>query len=163
MPKRRSLCLIDAHSIIYRAFHALPELATSEGFPTGAVYGFVRMLVRVLKEKRPDRTAVVFDAKGTTFRHQLDPDYKANRPPMDPVLAKQMDAIKKIVHALGLPAFEREGFEADDIIATLTRQAHGAGDEVMIVSGDKDLFQLLEEGVVMWDTMRDKVHDASSV
>jgi len=163
MPRRRFLCLIDAHSIIYRAFHALPELATSEGFPTGAVYGFVRMLVRVLKEKRPDRTAVVFDAKGPNFRHQLDPDYKANRPPMDPALAKQMDTIKKIVHALGLPAFEREGFEADDIIATLTRQAHGAGYEVMIVSGDKDLFQLLEEGVVMWDTMRDKVHDASSV
>ncbi len=158
-----TLILIDASSIIHRAFHALPNLATTKGFPTGAVLGFVRMLLKVLKEKAPDRVGVVFDAKGPTFRHELDPDYKANRPPADPELTAQFPVIKDIAAAFGLKCLERPGFEADDIIATLTRLGAEAGDEVVIVSSDKDLMQLLGPGVTMWDTMKDRVFDEAAV
>jgi len=157
MASPKTLCLIDAHSIIHRAFHALPELATRSGQPTGAVFGFLRMLLKVLKERSPDLTAVVYDAKGPTFRHRLDPNYKANRPPMDPNLASQLPLIKDLVGALGLRQVEEPEVEADDVIATLAGRAAAAGREVVIVSGDKDLLQCLGPGVVMWDTMRDTV------
>jgi len=156
MSKPHKICLIDASSIIHRAFHALPPLATGDGFPTGAVLGFVKMLQKVLREGGCDRVAVAYDAKGPTFRHELDPVYKANRPPMDPDLAKQIPVIREIVEASGLAGLECPGYEADDIIATLTREAGEAGEEVLIVSGDKDLMQLLGPRVAMWDTMKDK-------
>ena len=163
MDQPRSICLIDASSIIHRAFHAIPNLSTREGFPTGAVFGFVRMLLKVLESRRCDRVAVVYDAKGPTFRHGMDPNYKANRPPMDPDLAAQIPVIKEVVAALGLAGLEKEGYEADDIIATLAREAREKGREAVIVSGDKDLMQLLAPGILMWDTMKDKTYGVEEV
>ncbi len=147
--------LLDASSYIHRAFHAIRGLSTSDGTPTGAVFGFIQMLLKVLKDAGPRYLAVVYDAKGPTFRHQLYPAYKANRPPLDPALKSQLPLVRQVVTALGLPAVEMEGFEADDLMATLARQAREQGFSVVLVSGDKDLFQLLESRVSMWDTMKE--------
>lgn len=149
------LYLLDASSYIHRAFHAVKGLTTSQGVPTGAVFGFVQMLLKVMKDARPQYLAVVYDAKGPTFRHQLYPAYKANRPPLDPALKTQLPLVRQLVTALGLPAVEMEGFEADDLMATLARQARELGFQVVLVSGDKDLMQLVGPGVVQWDTMKD--------
>jgi DNA polymerase-1 len=149
------LYLLDASSYIHRAFHAIRGLSTSEGVPTGAVYGFTTMLLKVLREARPRFLAVVYDAKGPTFRHEIYPAYKANRPPLDPGLAVQMPLVRQVVTAFGLPAVEAEGYEADDLMATLARQATGAGYAVVLVSADKDLFQLVGPSVQMWDTMKE--------
>jgi len=149
------LYLLDASSYIHRAFHAVRGLSTSEGVPTGAVYGFTQMLLKVIKDAAPRHLAVVYDAKGPTFRHKLYPAYKANRPPLDPALKTQLPLVRQLVTALNLPAVEVEGYEADDLMATLTALAREQGYEVVLVSGDKDLFQLVGPGVVMWDTMKD--------
>ncbi len=146
--------LLDASSYIHRAFHAIRNLSTSDGVPTGAVYGFVQMLLKVMKEAEPSHLAVVYDAKGPTFRHKLYPEYKANRPPLDPALKTQLPLVRQVVTALNLPAVEVEGYEADDLMATLAARARGAGFKVVLVSGDKDLLQLLGPGVSMWDTMK---------
>ncbi len=155
MGKRPVLYLLDASSYIHRAFHAIRGLSTSQGVPTNAVFGFVQMLLKVVREAKPEYLAVVYDAKGPTFRHHLYPAYKANRPPLDPALKTQFPLVRQVVTALELPAVEMEGFEADDLMATLARQALDQGFEVVIVSGDKDLFQLLADRVTMWDTMKE--------
>ncbi|MGD9124906.1 MAG: DNA polymerase I [Desulfarculaceae bacterium] len=155
MAKRPVLYLLDASSYIHRAFHAVRGLATSSGVPTGAVYGFVQMLLKVMSSAAPEYMAVVYDAKGPTFRHQLYPAYKANRPPLDPALKAQFPLVRQVVTALELPAVEMEGYEADDLMATLARQAEAQGFEVILVSADKDLYQLLSKRVSMWDTMKD--------
>lgn len=149
------LYLLDASSYIHRAFHAVKGLTTSQGVPTGAVFGFVQMLLKVMKDARPQYLAVVYDAKGPTFRHHIYPAYKANRPPLDPALKTQLPLVRQLVTALGLPAVEMEGFEADDLMASLARQARELGFEVVLVSGDKDLMQLVGPGVIQWDTMKD--------
>jgi DNA polymerase-1 len=155
MPDAPVLYLLDASSYIHRAFHAIRGLSTKDGIPTNAVYGFTTMLLKVLREAQPHYLAVVYDAKGPTFRHRLYPAYKANRPPLDPALKTQFPLVRQVVTALGLPAVEMEGFEADDLMATLTRQALEQGFEVILVSGDKDLFQLVSERVRLWDTMKE--------
>ncbi|WP_449246238.1 DNA polymerase I [Desulfarculus baarsii] len=155
MPDKPTIFLLDASGYIHRAFHAVKGLATSDGVPTGAVFGFVNMLLKVLAEARPSHLAVVYDAKGPTFRHQIFPAYKANRPPMDPALKAQLPLVRQLVTALCLPAVEMEGFEADDLMATLARQAREQGFEVVLVSADKDLLQLVGPGVSLWDTMKD--------
>jgi len=147
--------LLDASSYIHRAFHAIKGLSTSSGLPTGAVYGFAQMLLKVLSQAQARYAAVVYDAKGPTFRHKLYPAYKANRPPMDPELKAQLPIIHELVTALELPAVEAEGYEADDLMATLAAQAKAKGFKVVLVSGDKDLYQLLDKQVSMWDTMKD--------
>lgn len=149
------LYLLDASSYIHRAFHAIRGLSTSDGVPTGAVYGFTQMLLKVIKEAQPQYLAVVYDAKGPTFRHKLYPAYKANRPPLDPGLKAQLPLVRQVVTALELPAVEMEGYEADDLMATLAQKARDQGFEVVLVSGDKDLFQLVEDKVSLWDTMKD--------
>ena len=146
--------LLDASSYIHRAFHAVRGLTTSQGVPTGAVFGFVQMVSSLLKQVEPQYLGIIYDAPGPTFRHQQYPAYKANRPPLDPDLKIQFDLVRQIVAALGLPAVEQPGFEADDIMATITRKARENGFEVVLVSGDKDLMQLVEDGVSMWDTMK---------
>ena len=130
-------------------------LTTSAGVPTNAVFGFVQMLLKVLKDAKPSHLAVVYDTKGPTFRHKLYPAYKANRPPLDPALKSQFPLVRQVVTALNLPAVEAEGFEADDLMATLAKKAEEQGYEVVLVSGDKDLFQLLNGNVTMWDTMKE--------
>ena len=155
--REEALYLIDGSSYIYRAFYAVKDLSTSEGLPTNAVYGFLGMLKRVLKEKGPTYLAVALDAPGPTFRHHLSPDYKATRPQMPEPLAHQFPYIKRLIAAYGIPLLEVNGVEADDIIGTLTAWAAGQGREVVIVSGDKDLLQLVSSRVCLWDTMKDVV------
>jgi DNA polymerase-1 len=147
--------LLDASSYIHRAFHAIRGLTTSDGVPTNAVYGFTTMVLKVLREEKPRYLAVVYDAKGPTFRHEMYPTYKANRPPLDPGLKTQFPLVRQVVTALEMPAVEIEGYEADDLMASLAVQAREKGFEVVLVSGDKDLFQLVGPGVTIWDTMKD--------
>lgn len=155
MPPRPVIFLLDASSYIHRAFHAIRNLSTSQGVPTNAVFGFMQMLLKVLKDARPQYLAVVYDAKGPTFRHQMYPAYKANRPPLDPALKSQMPLVRQLVTALNLPAVEMEGLEADDLMASLAARAVERGFDVVLVSGDKDLLQLISANVSMWDTMKE--------
>jgi len=155
MPKQ--IYLIDGSSYIYRAYHALTPLSNSRGFPTHAIYGVTNMILKILREKKPDYIAVVFDAKGPTFRHKESPTYKANRPTMPDDLSQQIPYIKKIIQALGITFLEKEGYEADDIIATLCKQFAHQDVEIVLVSGDKDLWQLLSSKTKLWDSMRDKI------
>ncbi len=146
--------LIDGQSYIYRAFYAVRELTTSKGFPTNAIFGFVNMLQRVREEYTPSHLAVIFDAPGKNFRHDLFPTYKARRLAMPEALRPQIPRIKDVVRAYRIPAVELAGYEADDIIATLATRWEQQGAEVIIVSGDKDLMQLVSEHVTMLDTMK---------
>ena len=150
-----TLYLLDASSYIHRAFHAIKNLSTSDGVPTGAVYGFVQMVLKVLNDAKPEYLGVIYDAKGPTFRHEMYQPYKANRPPLDPALKAQFPLVRQVVTAFGLPAVEMEGYEADDLMATLARQAEAQGFSVVLVTGDKDLSQLVDGNVIMWDTMKE--------
>ncbi|MDR3135193.1 MAG: DNA polymerase I [Deltaproteobacteria bacterium] len=143
--------LMDASAFIHRSFHALENMSTRSGVPTGATFGFTNTLLKLLRESRPAYLAVVYDSRGPTRRHKLYEAYKANRPPMDPRLAEQIGTIKDIVSALGLKGLEKQGFEADDIIASLRGSAVSEGRPVVIVSGDKDFYQLLSPTVSMYD------------
>ncbi|MFZ5449517.1 MAG: DNA polymerase I [Thermodesulfobacteriota bacterium] len=164
MPKdTRILYLIDISSYFYRAFHALPPLSNSRGVPTNATYGVTTMLLKVLRERQPQHLALVFDAKGPTFRHGLYKDYKAHRPPMPEALTTQLPYIRKIIDALNLPSLVKEGYEADDLICTLVRQARERGFEVEIISGDKDLLPLVADGVDMWDPMKEVRYDPAVI
>lgn len=155
--------LIDGSSYVHRAYHAIRGLSTSKGIPTNAVFGFTKMLLKVLREKRPAFMAVVFDAKGPTFRHNLYPAYKANRPPMPADLAAQIPYIKRVVKALDIPSLEMAGYEADDIIGTLAARLSSKGRRVVMVTGDKDFRQLVSPGLVIWDSMKDKVTDYDEI
>jgi DNA polymerase-1 len=146
-PVAERLLLVDGSSFLYRAFHALPPLSTSGGEPTGAVHGVAAMLKRLIKDHAPAFIAVVFDAKGKTFRDDLYPEYKAHRPSMPAELVAQIEPLHALVKALGLPLLSVEGVEADDVIATLATEASRAGVETLIASGDKDLAQLVDERV----------------
>lgn len=159
----RVLYLIDISSYFYRAFHALPALANSQGVPTNAAYGVTTMLLKVLRERQPQHLALVFDAKGPTFRHDLYKEYKAHRPPMPEALVTQLPYIRKIIDALNLPSLVQEGYEADDLISTLVRRAREEGFAVEIISGDKDLLPLVQEGVDMWDPMKEVRYDPAAI
>jgi DNA polymerase-1 len=161
--KQQEICLIDGSSYIYRAYHTTGTLANSSGFPTGAIFGFTNMLLKTLKENQSDRVVMVFDSKGPTFRHEKFEEYKANRPPMPDDLGLQIPRIREVVEAYGLPVLASPGYEADDIIATLTAEARSKGWKVVIVSGDKDLMQVVGDDVKMWDPQRDKVYDPDAV
>jgi DNA polymerase-1 len=146
------LVLIDGSSYLFRAFHALPPLTNAQGEPTGALFGVVNMLRATLKEK-PDFVAFVLDASGPTFRDELYPDYKANRPPMPDDLRAQVEPMIRIVQALGFPLLRVEGVEADDVIGTLALQGAAQGMEVTISTSDKDFAQLVRPGVALVNTM----------
>jgi DNA polymerase-1 len=155
--------LVDASSYLYRAFHALPPLTTSRGEPTGAVYGVINMLRSLLTEYQPRYLAVVFDARGKTFRDDLFAEYKANRPPMPDELAAQVEPLHALVQALGLPLLQVPGVEADDVIGTLARQAAAEGIETLISTGDKDMAQLVGPHVTLVNTMSRSVLDREGV
>ncbi len=160
MPKAKPLLdLIDISSYIYRAYHAIRGLTNSKGFPTNAAFGVTNMLLKVLRERQPQYLALVFDAKGPTFRHKEYTEYKAHRPPMPDELAMQLPYIQQIIQGLNLPALVQEGYEADDLICTLVHRAKEEGFQVEIISGDKDLLPLVQEGVTMWDPMKDVRYD----
>jgi DNA polymerase-1 len=147
MPKPTTVYLVDGSGQFHRAFHAIRGLATSKGLPTNATYGFTTMLRKLVTDEKPAHIAVVFDPPGKTFRHEEFSDYKANRPPMDSALALQLPYIRRVCAALRMPIVEVPGFEADDVIATLVRQALERGIEVVVVSADKDLLQLVQDHV----------------
>ncbi len=157
------LILVDGSSYLFRAFHAMPYLSNSHGEPTGAVYGIINMLKKLLTDHEPTHMAVVFDAKGDTFRNELYAEYKANRPSMPEELASQVADVHESVRAMGLPLLCIEGVEADDVIGTLSRHVEKQGVPVLIVSGDKDLTQLVDDTVVMVDTMKDARYDVDGV
>ena len=155
--------LIDGSSYIYRAFFALPPLSNSKGFPTNAILGFTNMILKILRDKKPDYVAVVFDAPGPTFRHEVFGNYKANRPPMPENLRPQVPHIKEVVKALRLPLLEEQGYEADDLIGAITKKIAREELETIIVSGDKDLMQLITPKVSMYDPMKDKTFQIPEV
>ncbi|HKZ31332.1 MAG TPA: DNA polymerase I [Vicinamibacteria bacterium] len=147
MSRRKSVYLVDGSGQFHRAFHAIRGLATSKGLPTNATYGFTTMLRKLLEDEKPEHMAVVFDPPGKTFRHAEYAEYKANRPPMDKDLALQLPYIRRVCQALRMPVVEVAAFEADDVIATLSRQAVERGFDVVVVSADKDLLQLVADHV----------------
>ncbi|MDH4101128.1 MAG: DNA polymerase I, partial [Nitrospirota bacterium] len=160
---RPLLYLIDGNSYIYRAFYAIRNLSNSKGFPTNAIYGFTTMLLKVIRDKRPEYLAIAFDEKGPTVRHEEYAEYKAHRKPMPDDLVPQVPRIREMVRAFNIPVLAMAGYEADDIIGTLTKQAVADGFDIVIVSGDKDLLQLVSDRVVMYDTMKDKVYGPAEV
>ncbi len=153
MHTRPKLLLVDGSSYFYRAFHALPPLRNSKGQATGAVYGVTNMLKRLLKDYSPEHIAIVFDAKGENFRHSLYHQYKAHRPPMPDELSSQFEPLLQLITALGLPIIIEPNVEADDVIATLARQAEKLNFDVLISSGDKDLAQLINDHTTLINTM----------
>jgi len=163
MNDKKTLVLVDGSSYLYRAFHAMPNLSNSRNEPTGAVYGVTNMLRRLLKDYDPEQVAVVFDAPGKTFRDDIYPEYKANRPSMPDDLRSQIEQIHAIVRAMGLPLLMIEGVEADDVIGTLARQAAAEGRDTLISTGDKDMAQLVDVHVELVDTMKEARYDRAGV
>ena len=164
MKKLPQLYLLDGSSYIYRAYYGIRDLATADGMPTNAVFGFTKMLLGLLQEQCPDYLAVVFDPpREETFRREIYPEYKANRDSVPEDLLLQIPYIKQVLRALNIPALEASGFEADDLIATLARQSAAAGLEVTVVTGDKDLLQIVGERIGLLDTMKDKRSGAQEV
>ena len=159
----KPLILIDGSSYLYRAFHALPPLTNSRGEPTGAMYGVLNMIRKLLGDYEPDRIAVVFDARGKTFRDDLFEEYKANRPSMPEDLVPQVGPLKDMVRALGLPLLEVSGVEADDVIGTLASRAAERGESVVISTGDKDMAQLVNDHVTLLNTMSGTTLDREGV
>jgi DNA polymerase-1 len=163
MPTNKPLILVDGSSYLYRAFHAMPSLTNSKKFPTGAIYGVVNMLKKLLNDYQPEQMAVVFDAKGKTFRDDLYPEYKATRKEMPAELAMQIEPLHQIIHALGIPLIMVEGVEADDVIGTLAHHATQQKRETIISTGDKDLAQLVNEHVILINTMTNTQMDIAGV
>ncbi|MEZ5489917.1 MAG: DNA polymerase I [Gammaproteobacteria bacterium] len=160
---KQPLVLVDGSSYLFRAFHALPPLVSSRGHPTGAVKGVISMIRSLIKNYPDSHIAIVFDAKGKTFRNEIYADYKAHRPPMPDELRVQIQPIHEIVRAMGLPLLIIEGVEADDVIGTLATQANEKGIETVVSTGDKDLAQLVSPHVTLINTMTSEVLDEQGV
>lgn len=143
------LVLIDGNAILHRAFHALPPLTTKSGEPINAVYGLVSMLLRVISDLNPTHIAVCFDVKAPTFRHKIFKEYQSQRPPTHDDLSSQFEKAKRVIGAFGIPIYEKTGFEADDVIGALAKQASKI-EEVVIVTGDRDILQLVDEKVKLY-------------
>lgn len=160
----KRLFLIDGNSFCYRAHYAVRPLSNSKGQPTNAIYGFVTMLGKLIKDNSPDMLAVAFDLKGPTFRHKKFEEYKIHRKPMPDELVSQMPYIKKIVAAYNIPVFEKEGFEADDLLATIAKRAEKAGIDTFIATGDKDALQLVNDHIKVYNTNKEGlIFDAGKV
>ena len=151
----KTIYLIDGSAYIYRGFHALPMLSNSKGLPTNAVLGFTQILIRLIKEKKPDYLAMFFDSRGPSFRNELYSEYKANRPPMPDELSVQIPYVKKITEGFRIKAFEKQGLEADDLIGTVAVEAERQGYQVIIVSGDKDFMQLVSDNILIFDPLKE--------
>lgn len=160
---QKPLILVDGSSYLYRAFHAMPPLVNSKNQPTGAVFGVVNMVKRLIEQYQPEKIAVVFDAKGKTFRNDMYPEYKANRPPMPEELRTQIEPLHNIITAMGIPLLCIPGVEADDVIGTLAQQATEKKHDVIISTGDKDFAQLVNQHVTLINTMTNKTLDINGV
>lgn len=159
----KKLVLVDGSSYLFRAYHALPPLTNSQGTPTGAAYGVINMLRKLIQDEKPDYIGVIFDTKSKNFRHELYPAYKANRPTMPEELSVQIEPLHNIIRAMGLPLLAIEGLEADDVIATLAHQATQKHIRTIISTGDKDLAQLVDKNVTLVNTMSGNVLDEKGV
>jgi len=163
MTQHKTVYLIDGTAYIHRAYHAVRSLSTSNGFPSNAVFGFTRMLIKLIEDKSPEYVAMFFDSKGPTFRHKIFPDYKANRPPMADDMAMQIPFIKEVTQGFNIPIYEMAEFEADDLIGTVAQRAVEQGFDVIMVTGDKDFMQLVTDKITIWDPMKDEVIDREAV
>ncbi|MCZ8530207.1 DNA polymerase I [Alteromonas sp. PRIM-21] len=161
--KKPPFILVDGSSYLFRAFHGLPPLTNSKGQDTGAIYGVVNMLKSLIKQYNPTHMAVIFDAKGKTFRDDIYKEYKANRPPMPDELRSQIEPLHTIIKAMGLPVIVESGVEADDVIGTLAKHATEKGIDTLISTGDKDMAQLVNEHVTLINTMTNQVMDVEGV
>jgi DNA polymerase-1 len=158
------IILLDGHSFCYRAFYAVRDLRNSKGEPTGAVFGFVTMLEKLLKEVEPDGVALTFDMRGPTFRHKRFEEYKIQRSPMPEDLVVQIPVIKEVVEAFNIPIYQKEGYEADDIMATIAKKLEKAGHEVYIVTGDKDALQLVTKKIKVLNPQKENfIYDEAAV
>lgn len=157
------LVLVDGSSYLYRAFHAFPPLTNAAGEPTGAMYGVLNMLKSLISQVQPTHIAVVFDAKGKTFRDEMFEQYKSHRPPMPDDLRKQIQPLHDMIRALGIPLLVVEGIEADDVIGTLALQASRLGKKVLISTGDKDMAQLVDNNIMLINTMNNSLLDREGV
>ena len=158
-----TLYLIDGNSYLYRAFFAIRDLSSSDGTPTNAIFGFTNMILKILREKKPDYFAIVFDAPGPTHRHEVYEDYKAHRPGMPDDLKPQVQSIKEIINAFNIETIEKQGYEADDILAHIAKDAEAKGLEVYIVTGDKDMCQVVSPKIKLYDTMKERVTEEQNV
>lgn len=150
----RELYLLDASSYLYRAFHALPKFTTKEGFPTGAIYGFAKMLLSLFGRKNIKHMAVCFDSKAPTFRHEQFAGYKKNRPPMPDDLSLQIPKIEQLVNVFRLKCFRLDGYEADDILATLAWKFKDKFDRILIITSDKDMLQIVSDKINVLSSSR---------
>jgi DNA polymerase-1 len=157
------LVLVDGSSFLFRAYHAVPPLTNAHNEPTNAIYGVANMLRKLLDDHKTRYFAVVFDAPGKNFRHELYPDYKANRPPMPEDLRVQIDPLHQLIRNMGLPLIMESGVEADDVLATLADKAVAAGLEVVISTGDKDMAQVVSEHIILENTMSGTRMDVEGV
>ncbi len=158
-----TLYLIDGNSYIYRAFYAVRGLTASDGTPTNAIYGFINMVFKILRDKRPDYFSIVFDTPGPTHRHDAYDEYKAHRPGMPDELKAQIPLIKEIVDAFRIHTIEMEGYEADDLLGTIAKMAESEGFDVLIVTGDKDMCQAVSPKVKLYDSMKEKITEEKDV
>ena len=163
MNKEKTVYLIDGSAYIHRAYHAIRGLSNSNGLPTNAVFGFSRMLIKLIQDHAPEYLIMFFDSKGPTFRHKIFDDYKANRPPMPEDLSVQIPYIVDVTRGFNIPVIALEGFEADDLIGTFARKAEETGFFVVMVTGDKDFIQLITDKSIIFDPMKDKTIDADTV
>ena len=161
--KGKRLYLIDGNSLVYRSYYAIRFLSTSKGFPTNAIYGFVSMLRKLMDQEKPVYLGIVFDVKGPTIRHKAFKDYKAHRKPMPDDLAVQMPVIKKVIKALNIPCYEHENYEADDVLGSLAHQASRKNIPSVIVTTDKDLFQLVDKHITVYNPSKETHLDEKKV
>ncbi len=160
---KKKLYLIDGNSLLYRSYYGIQRLSTSKGFPTNAVFGFISMLKKLMEREKPHYLGIVFDAKGPTIRHKAFKDYKANRKPMPEDLVVQIPVIKKILRAFNIPFFERENYEADDVLGSLAQRASSHNVLSIIVTNDKDLFQLVDKLTIVYNPVKDISLDEKKV
>ncbi|MCH7937775.1 MAG: DNA polymerase I, partial [Proteobacteria bacterium] len=155
--KPEHVFLIDGSGFIFRAYYALPPMTRPDGTPVNAVFGFTKMVMKLVDDTDADHIAVIFDRARKTFRNDIYADYKANRPPPPEDLIPQFELVRDATRALNIACIDMDGFEADDLIATYARLAIEAGADVTIVSSDKDMMQLVRPGVIMMDAMKNKI------
>lgn len=161
--ENQHLVLIDGYGFVFRAFHAFPPLKRDDGTPVGAIYGFTSMLIKVILELSCSHLAVVLDSGGKTFRHNIFPEYKSHRPPAPEDLKPQFPLVREAISSLNIDVLEKQGFEADDIIATFAKEASNQGIRTTIISSDKDLMQLIDENISLYDPIKSKFIRATEV
>jgi len=154
-----NLYLVDGNSYVYRAFYAIKGLTNSKGFPTNAIYGFTTTLLKIIREKKPDGVAVFFDTPELTERHRIFKEYKAHRPETPGELVQQLPRIREMIKAFNISIFEMPGYEADDLIGTVAKGIAKKAASVFIVTADKDMLQLVDENIRIYDPVKDRILD----